>query len=276
MWENIIKELKVSAMNQLNRIEEQIAILEHRVETLPEGKIKTCTRKGGFTSVYYCYENEEGKTIVDRYLSKAKDSELIKKLAQKQYYSDVLTSLKNEQKSLSNMCKSYKPEEKYKVYEGLVESRKQYITNLYNTPEKIYEKWCSEPFLPYEEYKQKLIHRTDRGELVRSKSEVIIANKLYQYKDVIYYKYEAPLYLKSLGEEVRPDFTIMRKKDAKIFYWEHEGMLDTEKYANKNVRKINGYIKDGIIPGDKLILTFETSEIPVDIECVERLIQGLI
>lgn len=263
-------------MNQLNRIEEQIAILEHRVETLPKGKIKTCTRKDGFISIYYCYENEEGKTIVDRYLSKTKDSELIKKLAQKQYYSDVLTNLKNEQKALSVMCKSYKPEEKYMVYEGLQESRKQYISNVFTAPEKLYEKWCREPFLPYEEYKQKLIHRTERGELVRSKSEVIIANKLYQYKDVIYYKYEAPLYLKSLGEEVRPDFTIMRKKDAKIIYWEHEGMLDTEKYANKNVRKINGYIKDGIIPGDKLILTFETSEIPVDIECVERLIQRLI
>jgi hypothetical protein len=49
------------------------------------------------------------------------------------------------------------------------------------------------------------IHRTDRGEMVRSKSELLIANKLHERR--IDYVYEQPLSVSQSRTRV-PDFTI--------------------------------------------------------------------
>ena len=75
-------------------------------------------------------------------------------------------------------------------------------------------------------YEDKLIHKTSRGELVRSKSEVIIANLLNNAG--LDYTYEEELVLAD-GSKKYPDFVI--RKNGKIFYWEHLGMLQKEDYA---------------------------------------------
>ena len=68
-----------------------------------------------------------------------------------------------------------------------------------------------------------LIHRTERGDLVRSKSELVIADKLHARG--IDYGYEQPLML-SNGRTRYPDFTIADHARGVTFYWEHLGMLD--------------------------------------------------
>jgi len=70
----------------------------------------------------------------------------------------------------------------------------------------------------FEEY---LIHRTARGEMVRSKSEVIIANALTA--KCVDYAYERPLTIE--GVTKYPDFTIEDMESGRILYWEHCGML---------------------------------------------------
>ena len=68
-----------------------------------------------------------------------------------------------------------------------------------------------------------LIHRTERGDLVRSKSELVIADKLHARG--IDYAYEQPLVLPN--DRTRyPDFTIADHARGVTFYWEHLGMLD--------------------------------------------------
>ena len=66
-----------------------------------------------------------------------------------------------------------------------------------------------------------LIHRTSRGEMVRSKSEVIIADHLAN--NGVEYGYEQPLTIK--GVTKYPDFTIEDMESGLTFYWEHCGML---------------------------------------------------
>ena len=70
-----------------------------------------------------------------------------------------------------------------------------------------------------------LIHRTERGDLVRSKSELVIADKLHARS--IDYAYEQHLVL-SKGRTRYPDFTIADHARGVIFYWEHLGMLDEQ------------------------------------------------
>lgn len=89
-----------------------------------------------------------------------------------------------------------------------------------------------------------LIYRTERGELVRSKSEWIIADKLHRAR--IVYQYEQPLILS--GVERFPDFTIADDDSGITWYWEHNGLLSNEEYLQRWERKLAAYRKQGILP----------------------------
>ena len=91
----------------------------------------------------------------------------------------------------------------------------------------------------------------------------------------IEYKYECPLKLKNFGV-VYPDFTFLRKRDCKEIYWEHDGRMDDPEYAEKAVRKINSYIANGIFPGDKLIISYETSGVVLNDRVIKMLIKKYI
>ena len=92
-----------------------------------------------------------------------------------------------------------------------------------------------------------LIHRTERGDLVRSKSELVIADKLFTRG--VEYAYELPLVLPN-GRIRYPDFTIMDHARGEIFYWEHLGMLDDPGYKERWKRKRSEYLEAGIKPYD--------------------------
>ena len=88
-----------------------------------------------------------------------------------------------------------------------------------------------------------LIHRTERGDLVRSKSELVIADKLHARG--IDYEYEQPLVLPN-GRTRYPDFTIADHARGVTFYWEHLGMLDNPGYRARWEQKRVEYLECGI------------------------------
>jgi len=93
-----------------------------------------------------------------------------------------------------------------------------------------------------------LIHRTERGELVRSKSELVIADKLH-VRGVSYF-YEQPLILN--GNRLRyPDFTIANHASGVTYYWEHLGLLGDAGYRALWERKRNEYLAAGILPWEE-------------------------
>lgn len=85
-----------------------------------------------------------------------------------------------------------------------------------------------------------LIYTTEDGTKVRSKSEVIISNQFHSAG--LNYKYEEPLVID--GIEVHPDFTI-HLSNGKTIYWEHVGMLGSDKYDLDWDRKLKAYAKLG-------------------------------
>ena len=113
------------------------------------------------------------------------------------------------------------------------------LTNLFQAPYPREVKDKQDLFL-----EDRLINRTLRGEDVRSKSELIIANMLYNNK--IDYEYEPVLELN--GEIRRPDFVIYA--DNKNYYWEHLGMCKNSGYREHWKRKEAWYRKNDILPYD--------------------------
>ena len=102
-------------------------------------------------------------------------------------------------------------------------------------------------------YEDKLVHKTIRGELVRSKSEVTIANQLHLHG--VDYEYEPELKLE--GKVKRPDFKIEDYDTGIVWYWEHCGMMDDPQYARRWEEKKAFYKKNGIEEGKNLIVTYD-------------------
>lgn len=88
------------------------------------------------------------------------------------------------------------------------------------------------------------VHRTLNGELVLSKSEVIVANTLHNLG--VDYGYEVELRMWD-GTWRLPDFTV-RRPGHKPVYWEHLGMLDRPGYAADWRAKKQWYASHGILP----------------------------
>ncbi|MCF0242540.1 MAG: AAA family ATPase [Treponema sp.] len=121
-------------------------------------------------------------------------------------------------------------------------------------------------------YEEKLIHKTKRGELVRSKSEVIIANMLFD--SGVDYEYEKELKL-SETEHRSPDFTIF--KGGKEIYWEHLGMLGKESYDRDWNAKRHQYEKYGITVANKnLIISKDGRDGSIDCEEIQKQIDELL
>ncbi|KAB2918270.1 MAG: AAA family ATPase [Bacteroidetes bacterium] len=95
------------------------------------------------------------------------------------------------------------------------------------------------------EYLEKnLIHQASDGKMLRSKSELLIYQRLID-------KNLSPLYEKKLTiKEVErlPDFTIENDNTGEVFYWEHCGMLHNTEYQQRWNEKYNWYIENKILP----------------------------
>ena len=50
-------------------------------------------------------------------------------------------------------------------------------------------------------------------------------------------------------------------------------MMDDAEYADRALRKLAGYEKNGIFPGENLILTYETRKTPLDQRIIKIMIE---
>ena len=124
-----------------------------------------------------------------------------------------------------------------------------------------------------------LIHQTERGELVRSKSEVIIADHLNRKR--INYRYEEQL---KLGEDIRiPDFTFEDDDTGITYYWEHCGMLFDPEYARRWEEKKTLFREHQILPQEEgggkngsLIVTHDDSVGGISSKAIGELIEKIL
>lgn len=134
------------------------------------------------------------------------------------------------------------------------------FTNLFDEPEIV--------VVNDKYYEANLIHKTMRGEMVRSKSEVIIANRLYD--NHVDYEYEKELRLDGILKI--PDFTIDDPESGELIYWEHCGMMSDPKYREKWEAKKIFYERHGIVEGENLIVTYDDENGGVDSQVIQKYI----
>ena len=111
-----------------------------------------------------------------------------------------------------------------------------------------------------------LKHRTRKGDAVRSKSEVVVADILHALG--ISYLYEEPLFSRSDPRDFRlPDFTASFEGD--VYYWEHLGMLTVPSYREAWERKRKWYEDNGY--AERLITSEDGRDGSIDAARIERI-----
>lgn len=130
--------------------------------------------------------------------------------------------------------------------------------------------WYNGDYQQNKEFPENLQFTVKLGFKVRSKSEVIIADWLYEVG--ILFHYEEKILLS--GEESFPDFFVPITI-AEKYAWEHFGAMDNEKYFHRTRGRILNYMDHHWFPGINMITTYETRKNPLSEEQVENQVRWL-
>ena len=230
---------------------------------LPNGMIRAI--KNGNAYQYYLREKSSDKN--GKYIPKKK-GKIVAEYVQLEYDNRVMEALENERNALNSLAHFYESNVKAEeIFDSFPKGKACLVKPIKVSDREFIEAWKKENAVVPDFRESSKIYTTEFGEMVRSKSEVLIAN-LYR-KLGIPYIYEKPLDLKGFGT-VRPDFTFLDMRRRTEIYHEHLGLIDDADYRNNALQKIRLYEENGIFPGDRLLITCETQKNPLNIRNIEK------
>ena len=233
------------------------------LKNAPSGKLRTSTCKG--TLQYRLIPDTKAKL---EYISK-NNLNPARIIAQRDYYTKALKYITGEIDAIEKLLivrSRYKLEE---LYEQTSKPRRALITPLTLADEEYARRWQDTDYY-HKPNTPSDIYISLKGEKMRSKSEVIIANILYLLG--IPYHYEYPLELKN-GRTIYVDFLILDVRNRKEIWYEHFGMMGFMDYADFNTDRFSDIVAAGLIPVDNFIVTFETYNKPLDTRTIFRIFE---
>jgi len=197
------------------------------------------------------------------------DRELAASIAQRDYDIRLLKELEMRLKTIGKARKIYCSTAPEKTAEQFSSGRRMLIQPLLMTDEEYAEQWQMKEYYrkPFSEDSPEIF--TVKGERVRSKSEKIIADTLE--RNGVPYHYEYPFEIVGKGI-FHPDFYVLNVRTRQEFFWEHLGKMDDMQYAADALSRIEAYEKEGLLPGDSLIITHETKTAPLNLRVVDLII----
>ena len=259
--EDIRKDLEVRKF----RIEKLMTRLSRRINAAPPGFLRI-TRSHNREQFYQTIEpNEKPGTYIS-----CNNQALPAKLAQKDYDTKLLEVLKQQHKTIDRFLKDFNPEAAKQVYEKLNTTRQLLVKPEFISDEEYINQWMSIPYTrpPFKENTSE--HYTAKGERVRSKSEILIADALNRYN--IPYRCEFPVYSGGVIFAA-PDFNCLNVRLRKEYYWEHLGKMGDEAYADANKDKLDKYALEPDFDETRLIITMETGNKPLNTKVIEEKIR---
>ena len=244
--------------------------LSAKQASAPVGKLQII-RKNGRVNFYQYFDAKTPQ----KYLNKSQ-APLISALAQKKYDLQAFNVIKSRKEVLDQCITKLKnADQKYnlaKIYEDFPQELKHLITPIPTYDEAYARRWQA---VIHEKpnIKIKPTFKTKRGEFVRSKSELIIADKLYEAN--IPYHYEAALEVNNRIISY-PDFLVLNVRTKKEYFWEHFGRMSDAEYLQKTLGKIERYANYGVIQGVNFIATFESQDYSVSTLHLDKIIKTLL
>lgn len=256
--------IKGILVKRVEALERAIKTAEKDLKHFPPGRLRISASGKQCRYFNSTEENEKKGTYIPK-----SEIKTVKALAQKDYAERFLKDAVAEKDYWCKVLQKISAFGTDTAYEKLSDKRKALVAPYILPDDKYAQLWQAADYAasPYNAENKK--HPTRRGELVRSKSEVMIANVLDDLG--IPYRYEQVLRLKD-GRIYYPDFTLLDLRTREEVYLEHFGMLDDPQYLTRACAKIHEYEKNGIFPGVNLLTTFETSIAPLNAEITREML----
>ncbi len=262
--------LEENVLCRIKNLESALSSIKKSLAQSPEGTL--CISKSNNSVQFYNRKKTPFGSSKKHYIS-VKNTKLLVQLAQKSYNLQIKPSLEKELLLLRQLLDFSVPHNSCSIFEKLPESAKTLVFPLTLPDDQYASFWQAEEYTKKGFIPGSREFYTAKGERVRSKSEVIIADTLQRYH--VPYRYEYPLEIHENGFDrvFYPDFCCLNRRTHREFFWEHFGLLDEQEYSFSVTKKLNLYIQNKIFPGEKLLFTTETSESALNVKIVELLIK---
>lgn len=260
-------------------------LLDESLSSAPSGRLRVCKSRGRAQYRYRPefparssrsaelkstsgespdYENRE------RSLHLKSEANLIERLIQRDFDARLLREVEKQLDRIGQIEALYDEKALEIVFSLLHPERRKVVSSPYLSDEEFAARWeaMERPHKPFEEGLAEIY--SERGERVRSKSEKLIADKLLMMG--IPYQYEIPLVLDR--KTIYPDFTLLHAGRRTECYLEHFGRIGDPGYCENNlIWRLDEYERNHIYPGDRLLITRESSRRPLDMRQVENMLR---
>lgn len=272
-------------MHLVDRIKDEIRDLEASIKEtskqanmFPNGRLRVSkySGSGDYRWRVSVLDESTGKWV-RRTIPKSRENEAAE-YAMGDFLHTRLKAMKKQLRVLKAMVREYEPActamSMARNCEELGRLLSLRIKGVMGEWDEITNAWASESYVRCTKYPEYLKYPTMCGIMVRSKSEVIIADLLFKFH--IPFRYEPEMIIN--GRVYYPDFLIMHPITHKLFVWEHFGMMDNPDYIDRNVAgKVENYAHSGWILDLNLIISTETREHPfVEYHAHEKVAKYLI
>jgi len=258
---------------QLLNAQKELQVLIDKLEKLendePEGRIGV--RHCGKYVQYYQFTQETNRR--GKYLKKDSRNTVVA-LAQKKY-NHILKEEAETEKSAMGLCISLLSDNKpvtERALSRMPENLRSFVNPDVLTDKDLVDRWIKDEPMWDNPAEMKTYYKTPAGLKVRSKSEYIIAESLRTAGVPFHYEKQLDSSF-GIRSGMYPDFTCLNKRTGNTYYWEHFGLMDDPKYCSDAIQKIQNYAARGYYLGTSLIVSFETSKMPVRTNYIDEMIQ---
>ena len=260
-----------SIKQRAEELEKQIAAISTEAKTIFVSTLSVNKDRNGYK--WRMLQNQPDGSYKRITLSKSQRS-LAEQAAQKSLIIARLEDLEQELQACNNYLKVYASRNQ-KLPEEVITREQQILINpgylelLQNqiaSREAELLQWEQEDYPNGRDYyPENLNVPVWDGLVVRSKSERTIALMLREAR--LHFRYE---WKQNIAGIMLPDFTVVHPRDGRYFYIEHAGLIERKNYRMKHLRMLDQYAEGGIYPDDRLIITYETEEKPLDVRDVKQ------
>lgn len=253
----------------LHNLEEQLAISQKELADCPQGSLHQDVRDG---HTYFLHAEKKSDGRISRKIVNG-NPEILQGLMRGNYLKCEIAALDQDVrllKYLQEHFREYTPQELLQKLPKRLKPLPQefFLPQTENMQEEI--PWENQPYEQSDYKPEARVHRSSRGLLLRSKSELSIAELFYVYD--VPFRYEQVLHVGQY--RLSTDFTLKNRRTGKLYYWEHCGLVNNEKYMSRHKWKLDLYEKIGIVPWDNLIVTYDGPDGNMDLAIAESEIKN--
>lgn len=248
------------------------------LEQLPEGRLSGIFKKGRWYYSHVINSDEYTKKGINKH------PQLIAKLARKEFLMAQQYAAENNFRCLKNAAMNYQSMDPRnlinKMSAAIQKCPEQYLIGTMWTAQYMWDDhakaermkqnrlWAQADYEQSAFKPEEKIHLTTSGVYVRSKSEALISEKLFD--NSVPNRYEEVLWLE--GRDFAPDFTF-RDANREPFYWEHAGMMNDSNYIRRHQFKMDVYARHGIVPWRNLIVTYDTEDGAINMGLIDSIVK---